>query len=339
MSPATQHDQRLELRVTDEVLRAKGSVSASGASLEVSVGERLPNALERLMPKRAIRTAGRQVLGAELLARIRTGQPLDDSDLEYAAEVFGDAEARFLRRRAIVDRARAVIEGGSVAAQLSAGSDSAPRTADDWVAKYWADAELVDDELLQEIYARILAVESVAPGSCTMRTLRVLRYMDRDTGEKFAALSRAIFAFEWVPRDKGLQDLLGVLHDDLLDLDDAGLIQADALLTFTVSRDQYFVKHGTNILKLAHANGLQFDCFPLTQAGRQLSRMATGEGKREHLFAVARWLCDRKTDMVATWAELPTPGWDGPPQLLTWLSVPDRTEHGPSGTPEADGQS
>ena len=60
---------------------------------------------------------------------------------------------------------------------------------------------LVDDEMLQEIYARILASESASPGSISLRTLGVLRYLDRRTAEAFALVQKVLFD-SYIPRQR-----------------------------------------------------------------------------------------------------------------------------------------
>jgi hypothetical protein len=314
---------------SDELIKVKTSVSGEGASVELDVRTGLAAVLARLFPTRVARTRAKNLISERILEKIQKGEPLDPADTKYAAEVFGEAEAKWMRRQAIAARASKAIEQGRRALELAplpengeAPAESAATTAEDWIDKFWSDAELVSDDMLQEIYARILATEATSPGTCSLRTLRVLRYLDRRAAENFAKLAPAIFNFDWVPRDEKLQEMFGVTYDLLLDLDDAGLVSASAL-SKNANAERIFVSWGTSVLSLSRSSGLRFNIFSLRPPGRELARVAQIKREPRHFLAVGRWLANQSANIQVEWAEMPNSAWTGPADQLNWRPIPE----------------
>lgn len=239
---------------------------------------------------------------------------------------------KWVRCQQIAARAGRVLEQPEVARQLppiqvadSPSSASGKVTADDWLSRFWDDAGLVSDETLQEIYARILASEAVRPGSCSLRTLRVLRYLDRDTAENFTKLMPGVFDASWVPSEKSLQDELGIDYSLLLDLSDAGLVKSSPLVSNTVISDQLLIPYGRFILNLENCKGLQYGIHPLTKPGRELARIAQVARNQKNFMSMARWIIGKKPDVKSKWAELTYEGWQVNAAELTWQDLPSES--------------
>jgi Protein of unknown function (DUF2806) len=322
-----------------DLVKARAEVTGSGASGELVLGEALPGVLARLFPGRAARSRATTTVAAIVLEKLRRGEPLSQADLKYAEARFGEDEAKWIRRNQIAARALAALKARTQtnSAQLapagageeSKGTEEKTETSADWVLKFWADAELVSDQTVQEIYARILASEALRPGMCSLRTLRVLRYLDRETAEAFGKLTHAVFG-TWVPRHRELKEIFGIHHDMLLDLDDAGLIESDANLSKVMPRNRSLIAYGALALRLENCKGLRYPTFPLTRAGIELVRVAQIERDPDKLFLIARWLQAKKPDCRATWADLPYPDWRGPSDKLSWRPIPDERLGGDS---------
>jgi hypothetical protein len=310
---------------SDELLELKGSLSDEGASVELALSKDVPGVLARVFPKFAAKSRARTLLSSLVLEKVQKGQPLDSADIPYVIATFGKAEANWIRMREIAMRAaKAIEEEKRILALLPSPEPSAKpaATADDWISKFWEDAGLVSDEVLQEVYGRILAAEATTPGTCSLRTLQVLRYMDRSTAESFAELVPAAFDWGWVPRDESLHHVLGISYELLMDLDDAGLVDSNPNIVLSVTSSAYVPRYGTLALFMENAAGLEISEYPLTRAGKELARVAQIHRRDEHFFAVARWLQSRKADMRMRWARVPTPTWNGDVDTLTWAPLP-----------------
>lgn len=336
----------------DPLIKVKAGVTAEGATAELALGSSAALLLARVMPRRAARSRATTTITNLILEKIQNNAPLDEADIEYAKATLGVAEAEFIRRRQIAERAKQLIAAPDVAGFLPAlekpvsePTTSSEETTEDWISKFWDDAGLVTDQMLQELYARILAKEATSPGACSMRTLRVLRYMDRPTAESFGKILSATFDGRWIPGDSALLTSVGISYHMLLDLDDAGLISATQL-SFPNPAKTAFYRYGHFILRIddgAHLEGIEN--YSLTKSGRELARIADVSRSKDFLFAVARWLAREDPDWLAQtrreqisgpfgpppaprspdfrvrWAEMPDRNWTGDAGMLEWNSI------------------
>jgi hypothetical protein len=313
----------------EELFAVKGGVSAEGANLEVRAGRSLPGFLARVFPGAAARRHATSLIAGSILDKIARSEALTSSDVAYARETFGEAEAKWMRRQEIAAKTLKVVEAipkralppiedaGSGAP--SGGSD---RTAEDWISKFWDDAGLVSDEMLQEIYARILAQESIAPGSCSMRTLLALRYLDHKTANLFAMIAPYVMSYNWIPNDPDILTKFGVTYGQIFELDSAGLVDSYSLTTTTFSVDQSIITWGGRVLMLNKAKDLTVPAYLLRGPGRELARVAEVDQNPAYFFRVANWLKSKRANLELAWAELPFPTWVGSMAALQWMPVP-----------------
>lgn len=250
--------------------------------------------------------------------------------MDWVAENVSDSSARTLRRLQIVNRAAHALEGQQAAKSLppipadaSASSPSpGAATASDWITKFWDDAGLVSDQLVQEIYARILVGEAAKPGTCSLRTLRTLRYMDRLTAERFKMLLRGVISASWVPNAPKLLDTFEIPFDTILDLNDAGLVDSNGSISKTIAADPLLEQYGPWVIRAEGFKGVQVPVYVLTAAGRELAKVAEVSRNSDDLLSIAEWIGTFRLRAGVTWAPLPPPGQIVQLESLQWQSLP-----------------
>jgi hypothetical protein len=302
------------------------TVKAFGAELGVGAG--LPKALAMLFPGWAAKRVAKAAFAGSIIEKVRDGQALDDADVLYATEVFGEAEAKFIRRRQIEARALVAFQERE-ALQLPApakGSpvDDAPKTTpEDWVNKYWEDAGLVTDEMLQELYARVLASEARSPGTCSLRTLRVLRYMDRELAEDFAKVAPLVARGEgWLPNALELLPRFGVSYSVITNCVEAGLLlPPNSNIITRAAQGQQFIRVGRLVIGMALSADATIAIIPLTAAGSELYSIAQFEVRSDYVIELGRWLKLHCSATVVRWAEMPSPDFQGGAELLSWQTI------------------
>lgn len=77
------------------------------------------------------------------------------------------------------------------AAELTADEVEDHETNHDWTARFFNDAQDVSSEEMQVLWAKVLAGEVERPGSTSLRTLGVLKDLDRDAAVVFGKLCSA----------------------------------------------------------------------------------------------------------------------------------------------------
>jgi len=118
--------------------------------------------------------------------------------------------------------------------------DRSQQTSDRWLHTFYDEAGKVDENVLKEAFTRILMGEIEAPGSFSVRTLRIMGGMSQSTAERFRrAVSVSIqLDFEGVVHDARVcgmggnlgQNCLkedGLSYDVLIDLTENGLVHPD----------------------------------------------------------------------------------------------------------------
>jgi hypothetical protein len=325
--------------VADDLVKVKVKVSADGAEGELDVSDKAPTALARLFPTWATRGQARRELSDGLIRRAAAQGALDDAEIEYLAAILKPAEAKLIRQRAIAQRATRVLAESQAKEplQLPAGSSSddakAPTaaTTPDWLNRFWDDAGGVSDEMLQEIYARILAREATAPGTCSSGTLATLRYLDRDSAEQFAKILPFVVDGWWIPRDQ-LLDAEGIRYGMVMSLDDSGLVDSSATIHSQLPgsivtqsmRDEpplpVGLRWGTKLLLLSEPRVRQLPIYPLRRAGKELARVAEVERTDHHLLVLAKWLHETTGGKISA-ADMPSPDWSGDISALAFTEI------------------
>ncbi len=94
----------------------------------------------------------------------------------------------------------------------------------DWFARWRDNAQDVSSEMLQRLWARILAGELKQPGSYTIHTLDFLRRMSKQDAETISRIARFRIGDCIFSKAEENLDENGITFDTLLELDDLGII-------------------------------------------------------------------------------------------------------------------
>lgn len=312
----------------DEIVRVKGELSATGGAVDFRLGKGVPEFLARTFPRWAARRDATTAVSSRILAAIQQHDSLDEADVEYASAVLGEAEAKWIRRRAIAQRAVLALPeatGPQTAATEDAQPSGGPQPQPDadWLNQFWEDAGLVSDEAMQELYGRILLSQARKPGACSRRTLAVVRSLDRETAEVFQRIARVTVS-SWVPKDTEVLRSLGLNLAAILDLGDAGLLDSDSMLAVTIdSDDNQLYRWNDRAILIRNAKSSRLGIHPLSRAGRELLTVADVPYEPIDFTTVIAWLNrNLKKGRTLGWALLPHRNWEGDGSKLHWNEVP-----------------
>lgn len=125
--------------------------------------------------------------------------------------------------------------------EATKSTGSAESTTDSWFHTFYEQASIVDEENVREDFVRILAGEMQAPGSFSVRTLRVMSAVSQSTAQRFRRAASASIQLTAdgkrildarIPAIGGrlgqncLQDV-GLRYDVLIDLTENGLLHSE----------------------------------------------------------------------------------------------------------------
>lgn len=325
--------------MADEIVKAKvGLDLKSGASGELALGHGFGGFLERFLPW-ARRSAADHRLGEIILEKIERGEALSRADADFAEAQFGEAAGTYVRRLQIAGRASNLLQASSApqlpAHQPEVTAQAPAVTADEWIRRFWEDAGALSDETLQEVYARILAKEARVAGSCSMRTLRVLRYMDHATAAMFNSVLPFVLSGTCLPR--GLSE---VPIGTGLELDDAGLLDSGNTLLWRFDDDPGgAIVLGRRLIRIHAPESSWGDrgalpAYPLSRAGRELAAIADVHRTSEQFDSIVAWVHRESAFNVRlTTADAPCDGWKGIPEITEWRELPRPAAEGPEVAP------
>ena len=116
------------------------------------------------------------------------------------------------------------------------------RIDEDWITSFMDKARLISNNELQIIWANILAGESNQPGSYSMRTLEVLKNLNKEEAMLFQRLAKVVINYSgtmFIFNEDSFPDN-GLKFADILRLEECGLISSTAAnLTISLESEEY----------------------------------------------------------------------------------------------------
>lgn len=148
-----------------------------------------------------------------------------------------------------------------------------------WIAKFFTYAQDVSNDEMQLVWAKILSDEVKVPGSCSLRTLEVVKSLSRADALTFERV-RPYLLGDFIPSANDALKEIGITLDAIIKLEDAGLIDAGFARSRTFINqdgDGKFIGYARisrdRILLVRHDMPEQkfvIDSYGLTGAGKEL---------------------------------------------------------------------
>ena len=151
---------------------------------------------------------------------------------------------------------------------------------------HWrAEAELIDDEDLRQLWAKLLVEETRKTNSVSPRTLGVVKNLSKQDAVIFERLGKCFVGNAVIVNSK--DHPLNGDYDDVLLLQDAGLIGQLSSRWFSASKNNLTIIPLPNVkfLLVAPCAKITFRCHILTPAGLQLFKFITKSNDIQYSFA------------------------------------------------------
>lgn len=175
----------------------------------------------------------------------------------------------------IVDKACDEIKGQV----LQTNEDVSP----EWINRYINMAGEISTEQMQDLWAKVLAGEVIKPNSYSLKTLECLRNMSVTDAIIFERVADFVISDSYLFNDNGLNSKYGITYDEILNLDDCGLINSSGLIALQKpsSNEKKILIDFCDYVLLACSEKSQLISiknFPLTRAGKELLRVVKKNG-------------------------------------------------------------
>lgn len=224
----------------------------------------------------------------ELIAPSNAQTVLDSSITE---KITSASTADAIRKE--VNVAKAILE-----AEAELENDPSPPPEqpinDDWLCRWRDYASEVSSEELQSMWGKVLAGETKAPGSFSLRTMDFLRNVSQREAQSIARLAPYTIR-DVIYRDQSFLDKAGISFDLLLYMQEMGILSGVEAIGLTKSMDssypdRYLRVIGTKhkILILEHedsSKAASFPAFVVTSTGQQIFDLCNATINENYLRA------------------------------------------------------
>lgn len=165
----------------------------------------------------------------------------------------------------------------------------------DWMLRFINSVEDISNEDMQKLWAKILVGEVVNPNSFSLRTLEVLRSINQNEAELFSKLCDFVLNNSYVYNNNEIIQKYGITYRDILRLDECGLINSNSMLQLNIKLSEIpkiAIDYDKFILLSDSSNDitLQIPQYPLTEAGKNLYKIANGQISFDYLVEISREL-------------------------------------------------
>lgn len=157
------------------------------------------------------------------------------------------------------------------------------RIDDDWIVRFFSIVRDISNKEMQYIWGKILAGEIKKPSSFSLRTLETLRNISAEEAKLFSKICNYIILANnnerYLPLYDELLNSVDIKYDDILNLDECGLINSSSLLylkTPVTSDEHYFASNDKYMLIFSSKSDneeVDIKHYPLTKAGSEIFRI------------------------------------------------------------------
>ncbi len=167
----------------------------------------------------------------------------------------------------------------------------------DWVTRLFDIVKDVSSEEMQLIWGKILAGEIKRPGSFSLRTLDTIRNLSQNDATTFQKILPFVIEGDgssFVTSKSSIYSKYGITYDDIMLLDECGLIVSDGMISSTIkiSHDSVII-HNKNYALLTEGvkreKSFTYGVHCLTNAGMELLSILEYESENKFFIDFVEW--------------------------------------------------
>ena len=168
----------------------------------------------------------------------------------------------------------------------------------DWVARFFANAQDVSSEKMQQIWSKILAGEVETPGRTSLQTLGILRNMTQKDAELFSNLAKFTIQ-NFILQDDSTKNVPGFpTFNELLYLESFNLIHMDADFCINLTKQNFYQFDDGDIMYSIFQNKddenaiytVMIPCYLLSPSGKELYSFIKSPKNTDYLRVLASFL-------------------------------------------------
>ena len=152
----------------------------------------------------------------------------------------------------------------------------------DWFVRFYEESGTVNNEMLQDIWAKLLAGEINCPATYSLLTISVLKNLNQRDAELFEKVMAYSISFDepFIPNYESYLKQYKITFDELMYLDEIGLLHSKPLIEndiFANNDRKYFIYNENYCIKIEQtikdAQPFGIDGYPCTRVGKELASL------------------------------------------------------------------
>ena len=171
-----------------------------------------------------------------------------------------------------------------------------------WISRFIDSAKDVTESEIKDLWAKVLAGEIIQPNTVSLRTLDVLKNMSKKDAELFMKVMPFIINNSYIPNSTELLAKYGISYDDILKLDECGLINSSGMVSshFNINSDNNILFNNENIACIIKSNNernMEIREYVLTKSGTELKKIIGIATRNDFLIDYAKEIKKQYSNM------------------------------------------
>ena len=176
----------------------------------------------------------------------------------------------------------------------------------DWFVRFYEAVGNISDEVMQELWAKLLAGEVAEPSSFSLKTIDVLRNLSKKDAELFSLIcSHSVMARDqnFLPHYDTYLEKHNIYYTDIMKLNEQGLIFNDSTIGFSMSISQNpTVLFWNNDLVMTIESSdvknieIRINTYPFTKAGQELAVLVSKSVSEENFIELAKEIANKNQE-------------------------------------------
>lgn len=178
----------------------------------------------------------------------------------------------------------------------------------DWFVRFYEAVGNISDEVMQDLWAKLLAGEVAEPSSFSLKTIDVIRNLSKQDAELFSLIcSHSVMTRgqNFLPHYDTYLEKHNIYYTDIMKLNEQGLIFNDGTIGFSMSIGQNpNVLFWNNDLVMTIESSddknieIHIKTYPFTKAGQELAVLVSKSVSEENFIELAKEIANKNQECI-----------------------------------------
>ena len=178
----------------------------------------------------------------------------------------------------------------------------------DWFVRFYEAVGNISDEVMQDLWAKLLAGEVAEPSSFSLKTIDVLRNLSKQDAELFSLIcSHSVMTRgqNFLPHYDTYLKKHNIYYTDIMKLNEQGLIFNDGTIGFSMSIGQnpdVLFCNNDLVMTIESSDDknieIHIKTYPFTKAGQELAVLVSKSVSEENFIELAKEIANKNQECI-----------------------------------------